>query len=147
MTSLWPHVLQHARGFPCPSLSPRICLNSYPLNRWGHQLSHFVSPLLLLPFVFLSYRVFSNESAHNPYLIEYLLCNSEGIHMNFIYLYSPQSLNLYIYILHNLWGQMTYKRNCTSCQRSSAIKSIAENYSQIFWFRTHKYFSTIWEII
>ena len=29
--SLWPHGLQHAR-LPSPSLSPRICLNSCPLN-------------------------------------------------------------------------------------------------------------------
>ena len=27
------HGLQHAR-LPCPSLSPGICLNSYPLSRW-----------------------------------------------------------------------------------------------------------------
>ena len=32
---LWPHELQHAR-LPCPSLSPRVCLNSCPLNRWCH---------------------------------------------------------------------------------------------------------------
>ena len=31
--SLQPHGLQHAR-LPCPSLSPGICLNSYPLSRW-----------------------------------------------------------------------------------------------------------------
>ena len=31
--SLWPHQLQHTR-LPCPSLSPRVCWNSYPLNRW-----------------------------------------------------------------------------------------------------------------
>ena len=31
--SLRPHGLQHARP-PCPSLSPRVCLNSCPLSRW-----------------------------------------------------------------------------------------------------------------
>ena len=31
--SLQPHELQHAR-FPCPSLSPRVCSNSCPLNQW-----------------------------------------------------------------------------------------------------------------
>ena len=42
--SLWPHVLQHAR-VPRPSLSPRICLNSYPLDRWGHPaISFCVTP-------------------------------------------------------------------------------------------------------
>ena len=33
--SLWPHGLQHTR-LPCPSLSPRICLNSCPLSWWCH---------------------------------------------------------------------------------------------------------------
>ena len=31
--SLGPHGLQHSR-FPCPSLSPGICSDSYPLSRW-----------------------------------------------------------------------------------------------------------------
>ena len=31
--SLWPHGLQHAR-LPCPSLSPGVCSNSYPLSQW-----------------------------------------------------------------------------------------------------------------
>ena len=31
--SLWPHALQHAR-LPCPSLSPRVCSNPYPLSQW-----------------------------------------------------------------------------------------------------------------
>ena len=33
--SLWPHGLQYAR-LPCPSLSPRVCSNSCPLNQWYH---------------------------------------------------------------------------------------------------------------
>ena len=33
--SLWPHGLQHTR-LPCPSPSPRACLNSGPLSRWFH---------------------------------------------------------------------------------------------------------------
>ena len=33
--SLQPHGLQHARP-PCPSPTPRACLNSCPLNRWCH---------------------------------------------------------------------------------------------------------------
>ena len=30
---LWPHGLQHTR-FPWPSLSPRVCSSSFPLNLW-----------------------------------------------------------------------------------------------------------------
>ena len=42
--SLWPHGLQHAR-LPYPSLSPRVCLNSYPLYQWCHPtISPFVAP-------------------------------------------------------------------------------------------------------
>ena len=33
---LRPHGLQHAR-LPCPSLSPRVCSNSCPLNWWCHS--------------------------------------------------------------------------------------------------------------
>ena len=33
--SLQPHELQHTRLF-CPSLSPRVCSNSCPLNQWCH---------------------------------------------------------------------------------------------------------------
>ena len=33
---LKPHGLQHAR-LPCPSPTPRACLNSYPSSQWCHQ--------------------------------------------------------------------------------------------------------------
>ena len=33
--SLWPHRLQHA-SLPCPSLSPRVASNSYPLSQGCH---------------------------------------------------------------------------------------------------------------
>ena len=33
--TLQPHGLQQAR-LPCPSLSPGVCLNSYPLSQWRH---------------------------------------------------------------------------------------------------------------
>ena len=38
--SLPSHGLQHAR-LPCPSLSPRVCSNSYPLNWWCHTTISF----------------------------------------------------------------------------------------------------------
>ena len=31
---MWPHELQHTR-LPCPSLFPRVCSNSHPLNWWA----------------------------------------------------------------------------------------------------------------
>ena len=33
--SLWHHELQHTR-LPCPSLSSRVCSNSWPLSQWWH---------------------------------------------------------------------------------------------------------------
>ena len=48
-----------APGFTRPSLSPGICSNSYPLS-WYHLILCHV--LLVLPSIFPSFRVFSNES-------------------------------------------------------------------------------------
>ena len=57
--SLWPDGLCHAR-LPCPSLSLRVCSYSCPLSQWCHLF--LCRPLLLLPSIFPSIRVFSNES-------------------------------------------------------------------------------------
>ena len=47
--SLWPHGLQHAR-LPCPSLSPRVCTNSCPLNWWCYPtISSSVSAFSFCP--------------------------------------------------------------------------------------------------
>ena len=62
--SLWPHESQHDRS-PCPSPTPGVYLNSCPLSQWCHwPSSHliFCCPLLLLPPILPSIRVFSNES-------------------------------------------------------------------------------------
>jgi len=61
--SLWSHGLLLAR-LPCPSLSPRVCSNLCPLSQWCHPtISSSVPTLFLLPSVFPSIRVFSNELA------------------------------------------------------------------------------------
>ena len=61
-SSLWPLGLQHDRP-PCLSPSPGVYSNSRPLRWWGHptissSIVRFSSP----PSIFLSIRVFSNES-------------------------------------------------------------------------------------
>ena len=60
--SLRPYALQHT-SLPCPSPTPGIYSNSCPLNRWMPS-NHLIlcCPLLLLPSVFPSIRVFFNES-------------------------------------------------------------------------------------
>ena len=61
--SLRPHESQHARP-PCPSPTPGVHPNSCPLSRWCHTTVYLIlcHPLLLLPPIPPSIRVFSNES-------------------------------------------------------------------------------------
>ena len=62
--SLQPHGLQHARP-PCPSPTPGIYSDSCPLMYLVMRTSHliFCHPLLLLPSVLPSIRVFSTKLA------------------------------------------------------------------------------------
>ena len=66
--SLWPHGLQHTRLL-CPPLSPGVCSNSLHWVMTGHgwimmPSNHLIlcCPLLLLPSIFPSIRIFSSES-------------------------------------------------------------------------------------
>ena len=60
--SLRLHELQHARP-PYPSPTPGVHSNSCPSSRWYHPvISSSLGPLLLLPPIPPSIRVFSNES-------------------------------------------------------------------------------------
>ena len=60
--TLRPHGLQHAR-LPCPSPIPRAYSNSYSIMSVMPS-NHLIlcCPLLLLPSIFPSIRIFSNES-------------------------------------------------------------------------------------
>ena len=60
--SLWSHGLKHVR-LPNPSWSPGVCSNSCPLSWWCYPVFSFPAILILLPLVFPSIRVFSNELA------------------------------------------------------------------------------------
>ena len=49
---LQPHGLQHPR-LPCPSLSPRVCSNSYPFSWWYHPtISSSVTSFSSWPYSF-----------------------------------------------------------------------------------------------
>ena len=61
-TTLPPHGLKHTRP-PCPTPTPRVHSNLCPLSQWFHPTISSCRPLLLLPSIFPSIRVFSNESA------------------------------------------------------------------------------------
>ena len=58
---LWPHESQHARP-PCPAPTPGVYSNPCPSSRWCHPAISSCHPLLLLPPIPPSIRVFSNES-------------------------------------------------------------------------------------
>ena len=60
--TLRPHELQHTRP-PCPSPTPEVHPNSCPSRWWCHPTISSCFPLLLLPSIFTSIGVFSNESA------------------------------------------------------------------------------------
>ena len=60
--SLRPHEPQHARP-PCPSPTPRVHPNPCPLLVMPSSHLILCHPLLLLPSIFPSIRVLSNESA------------------------------------------------------------------------------------
>ena len=60
--SLQPHGLQHARP-SCPSPSPAACSNSPIESMMPSDHLILCHPLILLPSIFPSIRVFSNESA------------------------------------------------------------------------------------
>ena len=59
--SLQPHELQYARP-PCPWPTPRVHSNSRPSSQWCHPAISSSHPLLLLPPIPPSIRIFSNES-------------------------------------------------------------------------------------
>ena len=67
-----PHGLQHARP-PCPLLSPRVGSDSCLLSWWCH--STICHPLLLLPSIFPSIRVYSNELVLHIRCPQYWSCS------------------------------------------------------------------------
>ena len=81
--SLRPHEPQHARP-PYPSPTPGVHPNPCPLCRWCHPTNHLILcyPLLLLPPIPPSIRVFSNESA---------LCMSWPKYWSFSFSISPSN--------------------------------------------------------
>ena len=57
------HGLQHTR-LSCPSASPVVCSNSSPLSQMSSNHLILCHPLLLLPSIFLSIRIFSELALH-----------------------------------------------------------------------------------
>ena len=70
--TLRPHESQHARP-PGPSPTPEVYSNSCPSSWWCYLSSHLIlcRPLLLLPPIPPSIRVFSNESTLSMRWLKY----------------------------------------------------------------------------
>ena len=77
--SLWNHESQHARP-PCPSPTPRVHSDSRTSSQWCYPAISSCHPLLLLPPIPPSIRVFSNEST---------LCMRWPKYWNFSFSISP----------------------------------------------------------
>ena len=71
----------HTRS-PCPSPTPGVYPNSCPLSRCCHPTISSCHPLLLLPSIFPSIRVFSNESAFHIRWPKYWSFNFNISHSN-----------------------------------------------------------------
>ena len=133
--SLRPHGMQHAR-LPCPSPTPGVYSNSYPLSQWCHPtiLSH-CPPLLLPPSIFPRIRVFSNES---------ILCIRWPKYRSFSFSISPSSENsglisFRMYWLHLLAIQGTLK---SLLQYDSSKASILQCSAFFIVQLSHPYITT-----
>ena len=59
----WLDLLAVQGTLMSPTPQFKVCSSSYPLSQWYHPTSHPLSPLLLLPSIFPSIKVFSDELA------------------------------------------------------------------------------------
>ena len=101
--SLWPHGLQHAK-LSCPSLSPRVCSNSCPLNQWCHSTISSCYPLLLLPSVFPESGLFQTVGSSHQV--------AKVLEFQFHHLVFP--LNIQDWFLLGLAGLISLQSNVVS---------------------------------
>ena len=113
--SLWPHELQHARP-PCPSPTPRDYSDSHPSSQWCHPaISSSVVPLLLLPPIPPSIRVFSNEST---------LCMRWPKYWSFSFTFIPSKETRTDLFQNGLVGSPCSPRDSQESSPTSQFKSI-----------------------
>ena len=109
--SLRPHGLQHARP-PCPSPTPGIFSNSCPLSQWCHPTILSCHPLLLLPSVFPSISVFSNDS---------VLCIRWPKYWSFSFSISPSN---------EYWGLISFRMDWLDLLAvQGTLKSLLQHHS------------------
>ena len=109
--SLRPNGLQHARP-PCPSPTPGIFSNSCPLSQWCHPTILSCHPLLLLPSVFPSISVFSNDS---------VLCIRWPKYWSFSFSISPSN---------EYWGLISFRMDWLDLLAvQGTLKSLLQHHS------------------
>ena len=106
--TLRPHEPQHARP-PCPSPAPRVFPNSSVMPANHLILCH---PLLVLPSIFPSIRVFSNESA---------LCIRWPKYWSFSFSISPSNAHPGLISLRMDWLDL--------CAVPGTLKSLLQHHS------------------
>ena len=112
--SLQPHGLQHTR-LPCPSLSPRVCLNSCPLNWWCHPTISFSVTPFSCPQFFPAFGVLFNESALHIWWPKYWKFSFHVSPSN-----EPSGLVSFRTDWMNLFGVQGILKSLLQCHRSKA---------------------------
>ena len=128
--SLQSHELQHTRLL-CPSQSPGGCSVLCPLNWWCHPTISFCHPLFLLPSIFPSIRVFSNELA---------LCIRWPKDWSFIFTISPSNEYLRLIFFRIDWFDLLDVQG-------TLLKSLSQHHSSKASVLWHSAFFMIQESI
>ena len=127
--TLWPHGLRHTRP-PCPSPTPRAYSNSCPS-------SHLIlcHPLLLLPSIFPSIRVFSNES---------VLCSRWPKYWSFSFSITPSNEHLGLISFRMDWlDLLAVQVTLKSLLQNHSSKTSILQHSALFTVQlSHPYMTT-----
>ena len=131
--SLWPHELQHSR-FLCLPLSPRACSNSCPELMMLSNHLILCCPLLLLPSMFPSIRVFSNESALHIRCEDKILPYFKGSAFVCIHGYSAYTKWLLFLVSYETKGNVGNKKDSVTLETQSRI-CWSWNLTGVLWGR------------
>ena len=132
--SLQPHGLQHSR-LPCPSPSPTVCSNSCPLSSVMPS-NHLVlcDHLLLLPSVFVSSRVFSNDST---------LCIRWPKYWSFSFSFSPSNECSGLISFRTDWFDLAVQGTLKSLLQYHSLKASTLQHSAFLTVQlSHPYMTT-----
>ena len=128
--SSWLYELQHSR-LPCPSPSPGVCPNSSPLS-W----TVICYPLLLLPSVFPSIRVFPMS----------WLFVSDGQRIGALASASVLPMNIQdVFLQHWLIWSPCYPRDSQECSPALQFKSISSLTLSFLYSPTLTFIQDYWE--